>query len=873
MAETVLDETVAESQAGAIAAWDALIRFRNAWIYPGGTRHYVPADFAQSHVYDVTKFAPAGTLVNGPIPNGSSATPSTAGSVDWQPYIDLAVAQIVADGFPESVLLFPEAAGSYVKSGKIRLAQGCRLEAHAPIIQADNSLVSGAFYSYTVAPGSGISAPGTRTGFARRGAGMVECYDEQAWHTVVRDCMLFGNAKNQLGHENGTAMTLHAAITKTSEAAFVVDGMPAGLTAPFRLRIGQEVIQIVAVGAVISGGRSCTPQATATEAGGTGWASIPSGRGFDWSTAASHAAGEAALLVFDNLYIGNEGAPFNTNSPIVDVLHLVESNILAHAPGQALTFEGQCPSGTPSQPNQSMHGPRAFNNQIFKCRGIGFLDDSSDGHFVGNHIGSTGREGCIANGGNSRFDNTNKFYFSGQEDPRHGDGILVDAGRQTVDCEVQDNWRHGVVFNTAQNCGELKADSNGHGKAWAVLTGITTNGTTALVASAAMFDQTMVGMNIWNHADLPTDVTIASVTDSTHATLSAAATGSHAGISVTIGVFGYGVVFDGAIDNNVTVLAVDRHPVNNGLGGTEASQMAALDFRNFPLRNKIRLVSRGNSLAVVHGDPTGNEISAGAQDGIRSWGTGTGTTGTGDNGGGAGLTFDPMAGGINTVPIASGVPLTINAPQNLTLYQGSASGVAGPCFKGQRLTLIFTQPASGMAAVTFNAIFKLHGAQVSQVANAIVTMSFNFDGTNWIITRGASPGMLWKHSTATMTPSATIATMGTAVTTGPDATALGVVLQGVRLTTLLVGAETLTVQVTPTYSDGTTGSAVTLAGAGAAVAGITSSTTTFVEITGAARLSLVKDNVHITSLAFQVASSIGSSTATVDILAAGLNAG
>lgn len=813
-----------------------------------------------STVYDVTeaRFAVGGVVAkfNGPIPTAAVATPSaipgtTIGVdglpvVDCQPMIDAAVAQIIADGRTNSTLWLPAGRGSLVKSGKFRLPQGCTLDGEdTPIVQANNSLIGGSTFSYTV---SGV----TRTGFARRGAGMVECYDDQSWDVQVRNVILYANDARQLGDTNGTTMTLNAAINASSEAAFVVNGLPAGLTAPFRLRIDQEVIQIVT-----KVGTTVTPQAATSEVAGSGWASVASGRGFDSSTAASHLAGAAVKLVFDNIYICSEAAPFNANSPITLVKHAAESCAVVHAPGNGLTFEGR----TPAESGQSMHGPRASNVHIYRPNGIGFNDNAADGHYIGLHGASAGREGCVANGGNSRYDDTCKFYFSGQEDPRHGDGIVAAAGRQTIDAEVQDNWRHGIIYQSGQCVGTIKTDSNGHGKAGRTVATITTNATTTVTAGSALFNQTDVGCNIYG-TDIPTDATIVSVaTNRLTCVISAAATGSHSGLTLRVGVYGYGVVLDGVADCVLTALAVDRHPSNNGLSGTEASQDAAIDCRNFPLRNKVYLVAKSHSVATVHGDPSGNEIICGAQEGHRTWNTGSGTAGTGTGT----ITPDPNAGGINYVPLASGVALTVNEPQMFNLYQASVTGVAGPCFKGQWLKMIFVQHASVPAAVTFNAAFKLNGASVATQAGAVTTMEFQYDGTYWWRI-GKPSGTLWKQSTAQATPSATINTLGTAVSAVPDLPNIGVILHAVRLTSASVSSETVTVQVIATYSDGTTSAAVVLSAA------ITTNTATHVEITGANRLSLIKDNVHIASLAFQVSSSKASSTATIDILAAGINA-
>lgn len=63
---------------------------------------------------------------------------------------------------------------------------------------------------------------------------------------------------------------------------------------------------------------------------------------------------------------------------------------------------------------------------------------------------------------------------------------------------------------------------------------VTTNSTTALVATTGTFSVADVGDPI-SGAGIPVGATIASVTDATHATLSVAATASAAGVVVTIG--------------------------------------------------------------------------------------------------------------------------------------------------------------------------------------------------------------------------------------------------------------------------------------------------------------------------------------------------
>lgn len=109
--------------------------------------------------------------------------------------------------------------------------------------------------------------------------------------------------------------------------------------------------------------------------------------------------------------------------------------------------------------------------------------------------------------------------------------------------------------------------------------------------------------------------------------------------------------------------------------------------------------------------------------------------------------------------------------------------------------------------------------------------------------------------TATVTPSATINTFGTAVANNPDSGHTNIEPpQIISMVSTGVGSETVTVQVIANYSDSTTG---TLAQT------ITTNTTT--TITGATLTNLWKDNVRITSFTVQAKSSIGSSTASVAV--------
>jgi len=111
--------------------------------------------------------------------------------------------------------------------------------------------------------------------------------------------------------------------------------------------------------------------------------------------------------------------------------------------------------------------------------------------------------------------------------------------------------------------------------------------------------------------------------------------------------------------------------------------------------------------------------------------------------------------------------------------------------------------------------------------------------------------ILKKETTASLSPGATAGTYGTAIDVNPATGYYGIIPHRIKITANNLGAETLTVRVTATYSDGTTNS-------------VTHDFTSNVSywLTDDEMETLWKDGVAITKLSFDCASSIDSSTAT-----------
>lgn len=123
-------------------------------------------------------------------------------------------------------------------------------------------------------------------------------------------------------------------------------------------------------------------------------------------------------------------------------------------------------------------------------------------------------------------------------------------------------------------------------------------------------------------------------------------------------------------------------------------------------------------------------------------------------------------------------------------------------------------------------------------------------GSGW---RAVDVGADLAATTAAFLPSATLATYGTPVVQLPASGYADINPAVVQFVTTSVGSETLTMEAIPTYSDATTGSAVT----------ITATTSTTTPFTQANIASLYANGKAIVSIAYAVKSSINSSTASV----------
>jgi hypothetical protein len=808
--------------------------------------------------YNVEDF---GAVANGALPTNGTPSPSTTG-IDGtinDNAIAAAIAKMVADG-QGGILWFPSTQASYVISAKVRLPIHCRADGPrgATLLLAGNTWLMGSTYNFTTTSGSAI---GTRT-FNRRGCGIVETADEKSDAVALGNLTICGNLNHQWGQPSGHTMSLTTvgclADAVTDTGTFVVTLGTAMTTAlagkPFRLRVGQEIIQVTATIDGTNKILTCTPQAHTTEAGGTGWASVESGRGFDRSTAAAHIAGEAVFLVFDGFYCSGE-AITNANEPATLSPHLIDRPIIMQVPGNGISIRGTNPTGA-----ANMRGVMVFDAMVDTVDGIGLFDDATATRIDGVTTAMTGREGCWSEAQNARFGPRNRFSTAGQKDQRHGDGLVVLGVRSIVNGECRDCMRHGARI--VVDCeGQINCDSNGQGYLVTTTAAIVSTDTAAsptghVTSSSAIFTQAQVGMNV-THAAFPADAAILSVDSDGKgfilgvAGVAVQALSTNVNIAIGIGVNGYGVQLDnGSADCALVVKATDRAPASNSRGGTEASQLAALDFVAGSARHQIRLIARSNSQMTVHGNPTQCSITCGAQDGVRTWSstqTGTGT-----------VVPDPNAGGTNFIPISSGVALTIGAPVMLNLYQASASGVAGPCFKGQRLRLVITQPNTP-AAVTFNAAYG-GTPYMPVVANAQRTFEFVYDGMVWQPVHATRSTMLLK--TANANPSATINTYGTAAAFKPDASAAGLVPMTIKFVWGgTISAETVNAQIVCTFSDGTV---VTTA-----VAGVTATGTVLLDET--TRLALWRANAVLVELDVQTRSTKATSLATCAVTVAGLN--
>lgn len=112
-------------------------------------------------------------------------------------------------------------------------------------------------------------------------------------------------------------------------------------------------------------------------------------------------------------------------------------------------------------------------------------------------------------------------------------------------------------------------------------------------------------------------------------------------------------------------------------------------------------------------------------------------------------------------------------------------------------------------------------------------------------------------------PSATIATFGTALLLTPDSGFTTFLLSQLALIFASVGSETLTVSLIPNYDDGTSGSAVLP----------TATTSSTLNLTAKQIASLHKSGVGLVSITITIKSSIGSSTATLEVTGVGLEMG
>ncbi len=604
------------------------------------TKAYV--DRFNGPVYDVTKFAPVGFVANGPIPANSSPSPSTTASNDWAPYIQAAVAAMLADGVVGGTLYFPDrGTGSYVTSEKILVPSHASVVGDgwgSVILLANNSKIGGTTFSYNGTSGSAT--------FNATGSGIIESYNGLAELLSIRNIWVCGNRKRQVGQQNGAACTLTSGIADgATEASFTVSDGSILPTAPFRIRIGVETIQITA-----KSGNTLTPQQAASAT--NGFVAVPTGRGWQGTTATSHSSGDSVQLVINGIYLTSEAAT-PTAFSVVDSEPVVSNVVVSGASGHGLAIDGNTPIGT-----QRSTGDHVTDLKVESCDGQGFRDGSSDGTHVNIHIGDCGLEGIYAGGGNVRWA-TCKAYFCGRLDGNHGDGWLIVSGRQVfASCEAQDNWRHGVVVRSTRCQGDFIVDSNGHG----------------------------LGIPDSNGQS---------------------------------GIIGYGMQLDASANCAFRVLAIDRLPGNNGFGGAQATQQSALDFINFPIRNSITLQSASHAVSTINNDPVNNSVICGSQLGVRTIGTVTTSTGT--------FTPDPNRGGINEVSLATDVPLTVAAP----VMDNLIGNTSGPCFRGQQLTLIFTQPVAGGVLVTFDAVFKLSGSVVDFNSSAVSAVSFIYDGISW----------------------------------------------------------------------------------------------------------------------------------------------
>lgn len=126
----------------------------------------------------------------------------------------------------------------------------------------------------------------------------------------------------------------------------------------------------------------------------------------------------------------------------------------------------------------------------------------------------------------------------------------------------------------------------------------------------------------------------------------------------------------------------------------------------------------------------------------------------------------------------------------------------------------------------------------------------------------AGAGAVFAAATASITPSATSATYGTASTLTPGTGFTGLMPTAVDIVTTSVGSETVTVQCVATYSDTTTTTTTY---------SITSSTTTSLTVAQMIALLAGGNGLRVVSLAWNCKSSISSSTAAATVNVLGLN--
>lgn len=434
MVEIAFDETVAEAQAGAVANWDALNRHRNAWIYPGAARMYLPSDFERKTVFDIRDY---GCIADGPIPTNAFGTPSTAGATINT--TGLVAAASAAKG--QILFIPPSATGSYVINGKIPLYADTHVLFGGPgarIVLADGSVLSGR-ESTSV------------------DVGMFELATDHERRVVINGGgKIHGTGTRQLGHSSGTTWTLAAlspsVTTSASSLAFKwTETIAAGLfpTPPFPIRF-------VSASAALPAVSTCEvcivesldiPNKTGVLRAGT--------RGYRETTAIIHAAAEPIKVEYAEFFLDmSTNSETNATGQLEE--HIISDLWLMHASGNGIHLMGLGADGV-----GRMHHCHVAN--IFGHNIDGNLArlQSSDGTCSAVVSSLAGRQAVCIPGANWHGPD-NKGFNSGRICTELGIALDILGSRVTgVFMEGQDNNLATARVSGPDNELVLIGDSNG----------------------------------------------------------------------------------------------------------------------------------------------------------------------------------------------------------------------------------------------------------------------------------------------------------------------------------------------------------------------------------------------------------------------------